>query len=77
MYAIQRDGSKHNDDWTPYIQKTADLTSEWKTITTEFQMTEDTDPESVLSLSMGVVAGKRSRFRSSIVSVSTISIWRR
>ena len=57
MYAIQRDGSKHNDDWTPYIQKTADLTSEWKTITTEFQMTEDTDPESVLSLSMGAVGG--------------------
>lgn len=57
MYAIQRDGSKHNDDWTPYVQETVDLTGEWKTITKEFQMTEDTDPESVLSLSMGAVGG--------------------
>ena len=57
MYAIQRDGSKHNDDWTPYIQKTADLTGEWQTFTEEFQMTEDTDLESVLSISMGAVGG--------------------
>lgn len=57
MYAIQRDGSKHNDDWTPYIQKTAELTGEWQTFTEEFQMKEDTDPESVLSLSMGAVGG--------------------
>lgn len=57
MYAIQRDGSKHNDDWTPYIQKTADLTGEWQTFTEEFQMKEDTDLESVLSLSMGAVGG--------------------
>jgi len=56
-YAIQRDGSKHNDDWTPYVQETVDITGEWKTITKEFQMTEDTDPESVLSLSMGAVGG--------------------
>ena len=57
MYAIQRDGSKHNDDWTPYIQKTAELTSEWKTFTEEFQMKEDTDLESVLSITMGAVGG--------------------
>ncbi len=57
MYAIQRDGSKHNDDWTPYIQKTTDLTGDWQTFTDEFQMKEDTDLESVLSITMGAVGG--------------------
>lgn len=57
MYAIQRDGSKHNDDWTPYVQKTVDINSEWQTFSSEFQMTEPTDIESVLSLSMGAVGG--------------------
>ena len=57
MYAIQRDGSKHGDDWTPYCQTTADLTDGWQTFTEEFQMTEPTDKESVLSISMGSVGG--------------------
>lgn len=57
MYAIQRDGSKHNDDWTPYVQKTVDISGSWQTFNSEFQMKEPTDPESVLSLSMGAVGG--------------------
>lgn len=57
MYAIQRDGSKHNDDWTPYVQETVDITGEWQTFTSEFQMKEPTDTGSVLSLSMGAVGG--------------------
>jgi len=58
MFAIQRDGSKHNDDWTPYSkEEKVDLTAEWQTYNTEFQMTQDTDLESVLSISMGAVGG--------------------
>ncbi len=58
MFAIQRDGSKHNDDWTPYsTEEKVDLTKDWNTFRTEFQMTQDTDLESVLSISMGAVGG--------------------
>ena len=57
MYAIQRDGSKHNDDWTPYVQETVTISDSWQTFSSEFQMKEPTDPESVLSLSMGAVGG--------------------
>ena len=58
MFAIQRDGSKHNDDWTPYSgEEKVDLTSEWQTFELPFQMTNETDLESVLSISMGAVDG--------------------
>ncbi len=58
MFAIQRDGSKHNDDWTPYSsEEKVDLTSEYDTYSVEFKMTEPTDLESVLSISMGAVDG--------------------
>ena len=57
MYAIQRDGSKHGDDWTPYCQETIDLTKDWQTFSKEFQMTEPDDPESVLSITLGAVGG--------------------
>ena len=57
MFAIQRDGSRHNDDWTPYTQVTVDLTNDYQTFKSEFQMKEPTDPESVLSISMGAVGG--------------------
>ncbi len=58
MFAIQRDGSKHNDDWTPYSgEKIIDLTSEYNRYTLEFTMEFDTDTESVFSLSMGAVGG--------------------
>ena len=44
-YALQRDGSTHkdaagNEDWTPYCQEKVALTSEYQTITKEFQMKE-------------------------------------
>ncbi len=57
MYAIQRDGSKHNDDWLPYTgEQIIDVKADYQTYTLEFQMTEDTDLECVLSISMGAVA---------------------
>ncbi len=58
MFAIQRDGSKHNDDWTPYSgEKIQEIGSEYSHLSLEFTMTENTDPESVFSLSMGAVSG--------------------
>ncbi len=61
LYAIQRDGSKHNDDWTPYVEQIVDIGSEWKTVSVEFTMNFDTDPEGVFSISMGAVGGKQIR----------------
>ena len=63
-YALQRDGSTHKntdgtEDWTPYCQKTVALTSEYQTITKEFQMTEDTDPDTIFNIAMGAVGGKQ------------------
>lgn len=53
MFAIQRDGSKHNDDWTPYTEeKIIEFGNSYQTYEIIFQMTEETDPESVLSISM-------------------------
>ena len=60
MYALQRDGSKHNDDWTPYSgTQHIDLTGEWQPFSHTFKMTEDTDPETILSISMGAVSEKQ------------------
>lgn len=63
-YALQRDGSTHkdadgNEDWTPYCQETVDLTDEYQTITKEFQMKEDTDPETIFNIAMGAVGGEQ------------------
>ena len=63
-YALQRDGSTHKnadgtEDWTPYCQKTVALTSEYQTITKEFKMTEDTDPDTIFNIAMGAVGGKQ------------------
>lgn len=59
MYAIQRDGNKHNNDWTPYCKETVRLTKDWQTFSLAFQMMEPDDMESVLSISMGAVDGFR------------------
>ena len=61
-YALQRDGSVHknadgSEDWTPYSQKTVDLTGEYQTFTQEFKMTEDTDPGTIFNIAMGAVGG--------------------
>ena len=61
-YALQRDGSVHknadgSEDWTPYCQKTVDLTGEYQTFTQEFKMTEDTDPGTIFNIAMGAVGG--------------------
>lgn len=66
-YAFQRDGSDHktadgSEDWMSYSgdgNDTVDLTSTFKTYTKTFQMTEETDPETILSISMGAVNGKQ------------------
>lgn len=64
LYAIQRDGSTKkdengNEDWTPYVQDTIDLTSDYTTVEKVFKMRYDTDLESILSISMGAVGGNR------------------
>ncbi len=63
MIALQRDGSIHGDDWTPYCQQTFLLTEEYQTYTIEFMMYPNTepysDPNTVLSVSMGAVNGMR------------------
>lgn len=61
-YALQRDGSVHknadgSEDWTPYCQKTVDITGEYQTFTQEFKMTEDTDPGTIFNIAMGAVGG--------------------
>lgn len=63
-YALQRDGSTHRnadgtEDWTPYCQEIVALTSKYQTITKEFQMTEDTDLDTIFNIAMGAVGGKQ------------------
>lgn len=63
-YALQRDGSTHKnadgtEDWTPYCQEIVALTSKYQTITKEFQMTEDTDLDTIFNIAMGAVGGKQ------------------
>lgn len=59
MYALQRDGSQDND-WTPYSgSNVISLTGESQHFTHAFRMERDTDPETILSISMGAVGGKR------------------
>lgn len=45
------------EDWTPYVQEKADLTSDYQTLTKTFQMKYDTDEQSILSISMGAIDG--------------------
>ena len=57
MFAIQRDGTS-DDDWTPYSgEKIVDLGIDYNTYEIVFQMTGETDPKAVLSISMGAVDG--------------------
>lgn len=59
MFAIQRDGTSDND-WTPYSgEKIIDLGNEYQTYDITFQMKNETDLKSVLSISMGAVGGKQ------------------
>ena len=58
MFAIQRDGNKHDQDWTLYTgekEKVIELGSGYQTYEIVFQMEKETDLESVLSISMGAV----------------------
>lgn len=58
MFAIQRDGSS-DDDWTPYSgEKIVELGTDYKKYEAVFQMTGETDPKALLSISMGAVGGK-------------------
>lgn len=57
MFAIQRDGSG-DDDWTPYSgEKIVDLKNDYNKYEIVFQMTGETDPKAVLSISMGAFDG--------------------
>jgi beta-glucanase (GH16 family) len=58
MYALQRDGSGDNN-WIPYsgTQK-IDVGPQFKNYCTKFQMNENTDKATILSISMGAVNGK-------------------
>ena len=63
-YALQRDGSTHkdaagNEDWTPYCQEKVALTNEYQTFTKEFQMKEDTDPDTIFNIAMGAIDGQQ------------------
>lgn len=59
MFAIQRDGSG-DDDWTPYSgEKIVDLENDYNKYEIVFQMTGETDPKALLSISMGAVGGKQ------------------
>ncbi len=57
MYALQRDGSS-DDDWTPYSgTQIVALKDTYQTFTHEFTMEGESDPNTILSLSMGAVNG--------------------
>ena len=59
MFAIQRDGSS-DDDWTPYSgEKIVELGTDYNKYETVFQMTGETDPKALLSISMGAVGGNQ------------------
>ncbi len=59
MFVIQRDGSS-DDDWTPYSgEKIVELGTDYNKYEAVFQMTGETDPKALLSISMGAVGGKQ------------------
>lgn len=59
MFAIQRDGS-NDDNWTPYSgEKIVTLDSEYQNYEIVFQMENETDLNSVLSISMGAIDGEQ------------------
>ena len=58
QYAIQRNGALHDEDWTPYVQETKNLTAygadgAYTHISKVFKMTEDTDTQSVFNIALG------------------------
>lgn len=54
-FTVQRDGSNDND-WRPYVStQIVDLGNEYKTYDVTFEMTENTDLNSIFSISMGAV----------------------
>lgn len=63
LVAIQRDGNKRGDDWTPYLQQAVDVSADWQTYELYFKMNPATEPKSdpisVFSISMGAVNGVR------------------
>lgn len=55
MFTIQRDGS-NDDDWRPYVTtQIVDLKNEYNTYDVTFEMTENSDLNSIFSISMGAV----------------------
>ena len=61
MYAIQRDGSS-DDNWIPYTGSQIVSLSEstdYTTVSYDFQMTEETDPNAIFTISLGAVSDKK------------------
>ena len=48
-----------DEDWTPYCQEKVALTNEYQTFTKEFQMKEDTDPDTIFNIPMGAIDGQQ------------------
>ncbi|MDE7323513.1 MAG: carbohydrate binding domain-containing protein [Lachnospiraceae bacterium] len=73
MYALQKDGSEHKDvsgaeDWTAYSgEQMAEVTRDYQNFAIVFEMKYDTDPGTILSISMGAVGGKQISERHSVV----------
>ncbi|MCR4608605.1 MAG: carbohydrate binding domain-containing protein [Eubacterium sp.] len=65
VVAIQRNGNNDatKNDWTPYIQETVGVGSDYQTYTFEFQMNPETAPfsddDAIFNVAMGAVAGDR------------------
>lgn len=73
LCAMQRDGSL-DDIWTAYSPSQAfALTKNWQTFVIYFQMSENTDKNSVFNLSMGTVNGDRIT-RNHTVGIRNISL---
>ncbi len=73
MYALQRDGTS-DDNWTPYSgQPKAALTAEFQRFERVFKMSYDTDPNTVLSISMGAVGGNQISQKHTVV-IDNISL---
>lgn len=59
MFALQRDGSS-DDNWIAYSgSPIVELTADYQTYNVQFQMTSETDTQTILSISMGAVGGKQ------------------
>jgi hypothetical protein len=79
QYAIQRDGSDHQtadgkEDWTPYVQDIVKLSADYTTVEKIFQMTEDTDAESIFNIALGTLSGEERITGQHTICIDNISL---